>query len=121
MSKFRVAAIQMPTVENKMENVKAVRHYLEEIRDQKIDFVVLPEMFCCPYVRQENFLSMQKKRAVRCGKLFLLMQKSTIPIWCQVPCQKKMKKVMCTTPVIFLTEMECRSAGTERRICLILM
>ena len=49
MSKFRVAAIQMPTVENKMENVKAVRHYLEEIRDQKIDFVVLPEMFCCPY------------------------------------------------------------------------
>ena len=49
MSKFRVAAIQMPTVENKMDNVKAVRHYLEEIRDQKIDFVVLPEMFCCPY------------------------------------------------------------------------
>lgn len=49
MSKFRVAAIQMPTVENKMENVKAVRHYLDEIRDQKIDFVVLPEMFCCPY------------------------------------------------------------------------
>lgn len=49
MSKFRVAAIQMPTVEDKMENVKAVRRYLEEMRDQKIDFVVLPEMFCCPY------------------------------------------------------------------------
>ena len=49
MNKFRVAAIQMPTVEDKMKNVKAVRRYLEELRDQKIDFVVLPEMFCCPY------------------------------------------------------------------------
>ena len=49
MNKFRVAAIQMPTVEDKMENVKAVRYYLEELRDQKVDFVVLPEMFCCPY------------------------------------------------------------------------
>ena len=49
MNKFRAAAIQMPTVEDKMENVKAVRCYLEEMRDQKIDFVVLPEMFCCPY------------------------------------------------------------------------
>ena len=31
MNKFRVAAIQMPTVEDKMKNIKAVRHYLEQI------------------------------------------------------------------------------------------
>ena len=49
MNKFRAAAIQMPTVEDKMENIKAVRHYLEQIKAQKVDFVVLPEMFCCPY------------------------------------------------------------------------
>ena len=48
MNKFRAAAIQMPTVEDKMENIKAVRHYLEQIKAQKVDFVVLPEMFCCP-------------------------------------------------------------------------
>ena len=49
MNKFCAAAIQMPTVEDKMENIKAVRHYLEQIKAQNVDFVVLPEMFCCPY------------------------------------------------------------------------
>ena len=44
MNRFRAAAIQMPTVEDKMENIKAVRHYLEQIKAQKVDFVVLPEM-----------------------------------------------------------------------------
>ena len=49
MNKFCAAAIQMPTVEDKMKNIKAVRHYLEQIKAQNVDFVVLPEMFCCPY------------------------------------------------------------------------
>uniref|UniRef100_A0A1B0FC69 omega-amidase n=1 Tax=Glossina morsitans morsitans TaxID=37546 RepID=A0A1B0FC69_GLOMM len=26
-----------------------IRHYLEQIKAHKVDFVVLPEMFCCPY------------------------------------------------------------------------
>ena len=36
MNKFRAAAIQMPTVEDKMENIKAVRHYLEQIKAHKV-------------------------------------------------------------------------------------
>lgn len=39
----------MPTVTDKMENVGAVKDYLEKIKDEKPDFVILPEMFCCPY------------------------------------------------------------------------
>ena len=39
----------MPTVHDKMENVKAVGSYLEKLKDENLDFVVLPEMFCCPY------------------------------------------------------------------------
>lgn len=50
MSTFRVAAIQMATVQDKMTNVKNVEKYLKEIDDQHVDFVLLPEMFCCPYV-----------------------------------------------------------------------
>lgn len=80
MNKFCAAAIQMPTVEDKMENIKAVRHYLEQIKAQKVDFVVLPEMFCCPY-QTEKFRNTQKKRAVLCGKLFLHMRKNTTFIW----------------------------------------
>ena len=54
MSKIKIAAVQMPTVSNKMENVRKVREYLEKLKDQNLDFVVLPEMFCCPY-KTENF------------------------------------------------------------------
>ena len=56
MSKIKIAAVQMPTVSNKMENVRKVREYLEKLKDQNLDFVVLPEMFCCPY-KTENTLS----------------------------------------------------------------
>ncbi len=54
MEKIKIAAIQMPTVADKMENVRTVKAYLEKIKDEKPDFVILPEMFCCPY-QTENF------------------------------------------------------------------
>lgn len=54
MEKIKIAAIQMPTVADKMENVRTVKTYLEKIKDEKQDFVILPEMFCCPY-QTENF------------------------------------------------------------------
>ena len=54
MAKIKVAAIQMPTVTDKMQNVRTAGIYLEKIKDEKPDFVILPEMFCCPYQTQ-NF------------------------------------------------------------------
>ena len=54
MEKIKIAAIQMPTVADKMENVRTVKIYLEKIKDENPDFVILPEMFCCPY-QTENF------------------------------------------------------------------
>lgn len=54
MAKIKVAAIQMPIVTDKMQNVRTVGIYLEKIKDEKPDFVILPEMFCCPYQTQ-NF------------------------------------------------------------------
>ena len=54
MEKIKIAAIQMSTVADKMENVRTVKAYLEKIKDKKPDFVILPEMFCCPY-QTENF------------------------------------------------------------------
>ena len=54
MEKIKIAAIQMPTVADKMENVRTVKAYLEKIKDENPDFVILPEMFCCPY-QTENF------------------------------------------------------------------
>ena len=54
MEKIKIAAIQMPTVADKMENVRTVKAYLEKIKVEKPDFVILPKMFCCPY-QTENF------------------------------------------------------------------
>ena len=54
MEKIEIAAIQMSTVADKMENVRTVKAYLEKIKDENPDFVILPEMFCCPY-QTENF------------------------------------------------------------------
>ena len=51
---FKAAAIQMPTVPDKMENLRAAERYLERLAEEKPDFVLLPEMFCCPYQTQ-NF------------------------------------------------------------------
>ena len=54
MEQIKIAAIQMSTVADKMENVRTVKAYLEKIKDENPDFVILPEMFCCPY-QTENF------------------------------------------------------------------
>ena len=54
MEKIKIAAIQMSTVADKMENVRTVKTYLEKIKDENPDFVILPEMFCCPN-QTENF------------------------------------------------------------------
>ena len=45
MEKIKVAAIQMPTLTDKMQNVRTAGIYLEKIKDEKPDFVILTAMF----------------------------------------------------------------------------
>ena len=54
MTKIKVSALQMTTVADKMENLNTVGLYLKNLKNAKPDFVILPEMFCCPY-QTENF------------------------------------------------------------------
>lgn len=49
MNKFRVAAIQMPTTDDKNKNLETAAGYIDQVCKHNVDFVVLPEMFCCPY------------------------------------------------------------------------
>ena len=51
---MKVAAIQMPTVKDKMQNIRTAGTYMKKIKAEQPDFVILPEMFCCPYQTQ-NF------------------------------------------------------------------
>ena len=46
---MKVAAIQMPTVKDKIQNIRTAGTYIEKIKAENPDFVILPEMFCCPH------------------------------------------------------------------------
>ena len=74
---MKVAAIQMPTVKDKMQNIRTAGTYMKKIKAEQPDFVILPEMFCCPY-QTENFQFMQKKKVVHRGRRCLIMQGNTI-------------------------------------------
>ena len=120
MNKFCAAAIQMPTVEDKMKNIKAVRHYLEQIKAQNVDFVVLPEMFCCPY-QTEKFPEYAEEEGGSVWKALSAYAKEYNIYLVAGSVPEKTTKATCTIPVTFLTGMECRLENTERHICLILM
>ena len=42
---MKVAAIQMPTVKDKIQNIRTAGTYIEKIKAENPDFVILPEMF----------------------------------------------------------------------------
>ena len=54
MSIIKVANIQMKVSSIKEENLSTVEKYLEKMKEESIDLLVLPEMFNCPY-QTKNF------------------------------------------------------------------
>ena len=49
MTKIKLALCQMNVVDNKEENLKKATSMIKESVKQETDFIVLPEMFNCPY------------------------------------------------------------------------
>lgn len=47
--KMKVAAFQIDISENKEANLNKLEAFIHQLREDKIDLVVLPEMFICPY------------------------------------------------------------------------
>lgn len=55
MATLRIAQLQLPVLTDKMENIGAARQCIKElVAVSCVDFVALPEMFCCPY-NTDNF------------------------------------------------------------------
>ena len=50
MSKCKLAVIQMHIKDDKIKNLETLSIILKEVLKNNVDLVVLPEMFCCPYV-----------------------------------------------------------------------
>jgi len=45
MERFKITALQIPLIKDKRDIRSTIKSHLKE----KTDFVILPEMFCCPY------------------------------------------------------------------------
>lgn len=54
MSHMYLAVIQMKTTEDKLTNLKTAANFINKACEQKVDMVILPEMFNCPY-NSSNF------------------------------------------------------------------
>ena len=74
---MKVAAIQMPTVKDKIQNIRTAGTYIEKIKAENPDFVILPEMFSLR-IRPKIFQFMQKKKVVHPGRQCLIMPESII-------------------------------------------
>ena len=57
---MKVAAIQMPTVKDKMQNIRTAGTYMKKIKAEQPDFVILPEMFCS--ISDREFPNLCRKR-----------------------------------------------------------
>ena len=49
MTKIKLALCQMSVIDNKEENLKTASLMINESAKENVDFIVLPEMFNCPY------------------------------------------------------------------------
>ncbi|OEC99589.1 MULTISPECIES: carbon-nitrogen hydrolase family protein [Methanobrevibacter] len=49
MTKIKLALCQMNVVDNKKENIKRAHSMIKESVSKNADFIILPEMFNCPY------------------------------------------------------------------------
>ncbi|SEK89029.1 Predicted amidohydrolase [Methanobrevibacter gottschalkii] len=49
MTKIKLALCQMNVVDNKKENIKRAHSMIKESVSKNVDFIILPEMFNCPY------------------------------------------------------------------------
>ena len=67
MSIIKIAMIQMPVVEDKLKNIERVEAYLQQLKSEKIDLAILPEMFCCPY-QTKNFPIYAEEEGGYCWK-----------------------------------------------------
>lgn len=74
---MKVAAIQMPTVKDKMQNIRTAGTYMEKIKVEQPDFVILRKCSAV-HIRPRISQFMQKKKVVHRGRRCLIMQGNTI-------------------------------------------
>lgn len=81
MTKIKLALCQMNVVDNKEENIKNATFMIGKSKSENVDFIVLPEMFNCPY-SNEKFIEYceEEKTSSTLDKISKLAEENSIYI-----------------------------------------
>ena len=81
MTKIKLALCQMNVIDNKEDNVKTASLMIDESVSKNADFIVLPEMFNCPY-SNDKFIEYgeEEKNSYTLNKISLLAKKNNVYI-----------------------------------------
>lgn len=81
MTKIKLALCQMNVIDNKEENIKNATFMINECSSQDVDFIVLPEMFNCPY-SNDKFIEYaeEEKSSTTLDKISELAKKNDVYI-----------------------------------------
>ena len=81
MTKIKLALCQMNVIDNKEENIKTASLMIDESVSKNADFIVLPEMFNCPY-SNDKFIEYgeEEKDSYTLNKISLLAKKNNVYI-----------------------------------------
>ena len=81
MTKIKLALCQMNVIDNKEENIKTASLMIDESVSKNADFIVLPEMFNCPY-SNDKFIEYgeEEKNSYTLNKISLLAKKNNVYI-----------------------------------------
>ncbi|MBR3112796.1 MAG: carbon-nitrogen hydrolase family protein [Methanobrevibacter sp.] len=81
MTKIKLALCQMNVIDNKEENIKTASLMIDKSVSKNADFIVLPEMFNCPY-SNDKFIEYgeEEKDSYTLNKISLLAKKNNVYI-----------------------------------------
>ena len=81
MTKIKLSLCQMNVIDNKEDNVKTASLMIDESVSKNADFIVLPEMFNCPY-SNDKFIEYgeEEKNSYTLNKISLLAKKNNVYI-----------------------------------------
>ena len=81
MTKIKLALCQMNVIDNKAANIKKASLMIEESVKNNADFIVLPEMFNCPY-SNDKFIeySEEEQDSPTLNKISALAKKNEVYI-----------------------------------------
>lgn len=116
--KVKIAQIQAHVYEEKSKNLEELERNLKRIKDENIDLVTLGEMFNCPYQTPCFPVYAEMEQGETWQRLSALAKKYQIYLSAgSVP--EKIRKDMCTIPLMSSTGRATRLQNTAKCICLI--